>query len=109
MRTLRLLPLLALALSSLALADASGQRPYNSKCASCHGKDGKGETEEGKKKHVKDLTLAKVQAELTDDAMAKVIADGKEEGEAKMKGFKDRLSDDEIKAVVAYVRTLKAQ
>jgi mono/diheme cytochrome c family protein len=107
MRALKIIPVAALVFSCTALAADSGQRPYNANCASCHGKDGKGDTEQGKKKQVKDLTDPAVQAKLTDDQIAKVITDGSNEKGREMKGFKDRLSDDQVKAITAYVRTFK--
>ena len=56
----------------------------------------------------RDYTDAKVQAELKDEEMLKAIADGvKIDGKEKMKGFKDELSADEIKDLVAHIRTLK--
>jgi len=62
----------------------------------------------GQKLGVKDFTDAKVQAELKDDAAAKTIKEGMKDKDGKtlMKPF-DTLSDDEIKALVAYVRSLK--
>jgi mono/diheme cytochrome c family protein len=106
---LRFIPIVFLSLSATAFAAEAGQRPYNAKCASCHGKDGKGQTESGQKKHVKDLTDPKVQAALKDADLIKGITDGIEEtpDHGKMPGYKDKLSDDEIKAVAAYVRTFK--
>lgn len=62
----------------------------------------------GKKLGVKDYRDAKVQAEFDDAQAAHVIKDGVAEGgKTKMKPFKDKLSDEEIKALVAYVRSLK--
>ena len=40
------------------LAYADGAANYASKCASCHGADGKGQTTMGKKQKVKDYTTA---------------------------------------------------
>jgi cytochrome c553 len=77
-------------------------------CASCHGKDGKAQTPMGKKLGMKDLTDAKVQAALTDEQATKDIKEGvTEDGKTKMKPFADKLSDDEVKALVAHVRSLK--
>ena len=72
-------------------------------CASCHGKDGTGSTVMGKKLGVENYTDAKAQAKFTDEEAAKIIKDGKD----KMKPFKDKLTDDEIKALVGYVRSFK--
>ncbi len=62
----------------------------------------------GAKLGVKDYTDAKVQDSLKDDQMTKVIKDGFKDGDTtKMKGFGDALSDDEVKALVAYIRGFK--
>ena len=71
-------------------------------------RDGKGETKMGKKLGVKDYTDAKVQAEMKDDAAVKAIKEGlkDKEGKVLMKPA-ENLSDEEIKGLVAHVRSLK--
>lgn len=95
---------LAAALSAKA---ADAKENWDTHCAKCHGAEGKGDTKMGQKLGCKDLTDAKVQADLKDDAATKAIKEGlkSEDGKTLMKPFE--LSDDEIKALVAYVRTLK--
>lgn len=109
-KLMKLIPVVLFVVSNAAFAAEAGQRPFNAKCASCHGKDGKGQTEMGQKRHAKDLTDPKVQAALKDADIVKDITDGIEETpeHGKMPAYKDKLSDDEVKAVAAYVRTLKA-
>ena len=87
---------------------ADAKANWESLCLKCHGADGKGQTTMGKKLGIKDLTDAKVQAELKDDAAAKTIKEGMKDKDGKtlMKPF-DTLSDEEIKALVQYVRSLK--
>jgi len=81
---------------------------YDKSCASCHGKEGKGDSPAGKKLKVKDYTSADVQAAMTDDEMFKAIKEGVNDGDkVKMKGYGDKLSDEQIKALVAYIRSLK--
>jgi len=82
---------------------------WTKQCASCHGKDGKGDTKAGKKADVKNLTDANYQAGFTDDQMFKQIKDGMKDknGKEKMKAFGGTLSDDEIKGLVTFVRGLK--
>ena len=82
---------------------------WENHCAKCHGEDGKGQTKAGKKLSVKDYTDAKVQAEMKDADMEKAIADGVNDkaGKEKMKAFKDELSNDEIKELVARIRKFK--
>jgi cytochrome c6 len=79
-------------------ADAAAN--WNQHCASCHGKDGSGATTMGKKLGVKDYTK---EQSFSDADAQKAIMDGS----GKMKGFKDKLSEADAKALVAYVRKLK--
>jgi cytochrome c553 len=105
-----LIPLLvaaaALSLSSARAADV--KELYEKSCVKCHGADGKGETKMGKKVGVKDLTDAKIQGEFTDEQAFKTIKEGKKDKEDKvlMKPI-EGATDDEIKALVAHVRSLK--
>jgi len=97
--------ILASAMSSLA-ADAKAN--WDANCVQCHGKDGKADTKMGKTLNAKDLTDAKVQAGFSDAKAAESIKNGvKENGKTTMKAFGDKLSADEIKELVAYVRTLQ--
>jgi len=81
---------------------------YQQNCAKCHGTDGKGDTRIGKKLGVKDYTDPKVQAELKDDAAFKAIKEGlkDKDGNTLMKPA-EGMSDDDIKALVGYMRTFK--
>ena len=89
-----------------ALVAADTKETYDKSCAACHGKDGKADTAAGKKLKAKDFTDAKVQAGMKDEEMIKAIKEGIKEGDkTKMKGFGDKLSDDEIKQLIAYVRS----
>lgn len=82
---------------------------WDTVCAKCHGADGKGDTKMGTRLGCKDFTDAKVQADIKDDAAFKSLKEGmkSDDGKTLMKPFGDTLSDDQIKALVAYVRTLK--
>jgi len=77
-------------------------------CGKCHGPDGKGDTKMGQKLGIKDLTDAKLQAEMKNELAFKSIKEGikDSEGKIKMKPA-ENVSDDDIKALVQYVRTLK--
>ena len=93
--------LLVTILSSAGIAAAADAGAlWSANCASCHGKDGSGNTMMGKKLGVKDYTKDQ---SFSDADAANVIKNGKD----KMKGFGSKLSDADIKALVAYVRSLK--
>ncbi len=98
------------AVSSLSYA-ATADENWENSCASCHGADGKGQTKQGKKLKLRDYTSPAVQAEFKDDEMLKAILEGvkdKGSGKERMKAFKDEISADEAKDLVAYVRKLKS-
>lgn len=91
--------------TALSAAAADVEANWNKHCASCHGKDGSGETKMGKKAGAKDYRDPAVQAAIKPDVAFKNVKEGqKEDGKEKMKPFGDKLSDDEIKALVAYVK-----
>lgn len=94
--------------SSLSVFGAEAAANYTKHCASCHGKDGKGQTVQGKKSGARDYTDAKVQASFSDADAVKAIKQGiTEGGKEKMKPYGEKLSDDEIKALIAYIRDFK--
>ncbi len=100
--------LLAIAAVSSPARAVDPAKLFKAKCASCHGVDGLGNTESGKKLGAKDLTSAAVQ-KLSDAEWKKAIregkvAEGKKEG---MDAFStEKLTDEQLDTVVAYVRTL---
>ncbi len=106
----KILPLLVASLAITAWSASAGDAKalYEKDCAKCHGADGKGETKMGKKLGAKDYTDPKVQAELKDDAAIKAIKDGVKDKEGKqvMKPA-EGISDDDAKALVAYMRSFK--
>jgi len=108
MKTFTALTISLLVASALSGLGADAKENWTKYCAQCHGPDGTANTPMGKKLNAKNLTDSKVQAGFTDAKAATSIKEGvKENGKMTMKAFGDKLSDDEVKALVAYVRSLK--
>lgn len=94
---------------ALAMFAADAKSNWEDNCAKCHGADGRGDTKMGRKLDIANLTDAKVQAQFTDDQAFSAVKDGlkDKDGKTRMKAI-EGLSDEEIKALVQYVRGLKS-
>jgi cytochrome c551 len=92
----------ALALSTTTFAADGGADVYKSKCASCHGPDGKGETAMGKNLKLKDLASPDVQKQ-SDADLTTVL----EKGKKPMPGYEGKLTKDQINDLLKYIRALK--
>jgi mono/diheme cytochrome c family protein len=90
----------ALMFSTWSFAD--GGADFKAKCAMCHGADGKGDTAMGKTLKLRDLGSADVQGQ-SDADLIKTVTDGK----GKMPKYDGKLTADQIKDVVKFIRTLK--
>jgi len=100
---------LALLIGAIALtAAADPAAHWTASCAACHGADGAGHTRAGRMVKVSDLSSAAVQKAFTDEAAFNAIKNGLQtsDGVTQMRPFKDKFSDEDIHALVAYVRTL---
>jgi len=100
--TIAVLVLAAIAfLSARAKADtATGEATYKAKCAMCHGPDGKGETATGKAMKVKDFSSEEVQ-KMSDADLSATISSGK----GKMPAYGKSLKPEQVKDLVAYIRS----
>ena len=108
MKTIIILSISILIAAPLSARAADAKTNWDNNCVQCHGKDGRADTKMGKTLSAKDLTDPKVQSAFTDAQATKSIKEGvKQGGKTTMKAFGGKLSDDEIKALVAYTRTLK--
>jgi cytochrome c553 len=97
-----------LAAGAVSVRAADTKETWDKLCAKCHGPDGKGQTKMGQKLNIKDFSDAKVQAAFTDEEATKAIKDGVKDKEGKiLMKAQEGLSDDDIKALVAYVRSFK--
>jgi mono/diheme cytochrome c family protein len=108
MKKLIVIGVALLVAGAVSVRAADAKENWEKQCAKCHGPDGKGKTKMGEKLEVKDYTDAKVQEEMKDEKMVKAIKDGVKDGEKnKMKAFGETLNDEEIKALVKFIRDFK--
>lgn len=108
MRKLIVLSVALLVAGAVSAGAAEAKALWQKDCAMCHGADGKGKTRMGERFGIKDYTSAKVQESMKDEEMTKAIKQGvKKDGHTRMKAFGNQLSDDEIKSLVKYIRSLK--
>lgn len=97
-RTIKMLALSTLAFSmALPAMAADGAATFKAKCAMCHGADGSKSTAK-----MPALSSADVQKK-SDAQLTDVVA----KGAPGMPGFAGKLSNDDVKATVSFVRTLK--
>lgn len=90
------------------VAVKTGKDLYSIHCMTCHKDSGKGGkvTVEGKTLNPDDLTSANMKAK-SDEKLYAYVADGiEDEG---MPAFKDKLTPEEIKTVVAHMRVLQGK
>jgi cytochrome c6 len=84
-----------------AAARADGAGDFKAKCAMCHGADGAGSTPTGKALKVRDLGSADVQGQ-TDAQLTDIVTNGK----GSMPAYKGKLTDEQIKGLVGFIRSL---
>lgn len=84
-------------------ADEAGQKVYQRDCQSCHGRDGEGnpQLEKALQVTIPPVSAAAL-AQKNDTEMLDIIADGK----GKMPGFAKKLSAEEQRQVLDYMKTL---
>ena len=83
-----------------ALAD-DAEALYKSKCQVCHGPDGKGSAA-GQKLGVKDFHAPDVVKQSDDELFTAT-----KQGKGKMPAYDKKLTDDQIRQLIKYIRTLK--
>ncbi len=84
----------------------AGKRLYLTACANCHGPDGSGSMMRQALPTIGDLTSPEMHGRLSDADIANLIQNGRNN---KMPAFGTMFDDNQRKAIVAYVRTLKRQ
>lgn len=94
--------LLAASVITPAFAQGAGADTFKTKCAMCHGADGRGATPAGKMMKATSFKDPAI-VNASDSALITAVTHGKN----KMPAYQGKLTDAEIKAVIAYVRTLE--
>ncbi len=84
-----------------ASGNAAATSTFKLQCSSCHGQNGAGDTSIGKSLKAADLRSAEVQKQ-SDAQLAQVIGEGRKS----MPSFSDSLTQDQIRALVSYIRKL---
>ena len=85
-----------------AMEDAAASEAlWKSKCATCHGVDGTGNTTMGKKLKLRDLSSSEVQ-KMSDGDLCDITTKGKD----KMPAYEQKLTKDQIQQLVAHMRSL---
>lgn len=76
---------------------------YNRQCVSCHGRDGRGRTRKGRQTKARDMTDASWQDDISDERLFNSISNGR----GKMPAFRKKISENDIDALVAYIRRMR--
>jgi mono/diheme cytochrome c family protein len=92
---------IAVGLAPLGAVGQAGADTYKAKCASCHGAAGK-PSAVGEKMGAKDFASADVQGKSDQQ-----LSDAIKSGQGKMPAYKGKLTDDQVKDLVTYIRSLK--
>ncbi|MGA8041756.1 MAG: cytochrome c [Terracidiphilus sp.] len=99
-RSLMALVVVASLAAGTGFAQSSGEALYKAKCQMCHGAKGMADTSAAKAMKVKPVTDPEVKG-FTEAKMIEAV----ENGMGKMQPYKGKLTDAQVKDVVAYFRT----
>lgn len=100
MQTLVVLASVLSMAGAVGFAQSSGEALYKSKCQMCHGAKGMADAGAAKAMKVKPITDPEVKG-FTEAKMIEAVRNGM----GKMQPYKGKLTDAQIKDVVAYFRT----
>ena len=103
---IRLALLLSISLATAARTEDTTAEVWTAKCKSCHGPDGRAQTQMGKKEAIVDMSQPAWQQAQTDGDIREAIAEGSPRNK-KMKPYTEMLTPQLIDALVAYIRTMK--
>ena len=90
--------------SALSTTAGDATSVYNSKCASCHDRDGRARSRHARHEKARDLTTAEWQDSVSDERIYNSVSNGKGKN---MPAFKKKLSEAQMDELVNYVRRLR--
>jgi mono/diheme cytochrome c family protein len=96
-----LLVLLSMLFCFALRAEDKSAASYRQKCSACHGADGKAQTAAAKSLGVRSFADPEI-VKMSDSELSTIIDKGKD----KMPSYGKTMKPDELKAMVAYVRSL---
>ncbi len=99
--TIALSAAFALFAPALAGAQSEGEKLYMAKCASCHAKDGSGDTPRGKTMKIPNLRSPEIRKK-TDDQLVEGIAKSKIHS-----GIQKQMKSEDIRKTVIFIRNVK--
>jgi cytochrome c6 len=89
------------AVSTMSFAQSAADT-YKSKCQMCHAADGSASTPAGKSTKARPFDAADI-LKMSDDDLTNITTNG----HGKMPAYKGKLTDDQIKGLIAYIHTLQ--
>ena len=87
----------------VAASARSATQLYSKNCTSCHGRDGRANTLKAKRNHARNISDPEWQERVGDERIFNSIMNGK----GKMPAYGKKLSEQEIDALVAFIRGLR--
>jgi len=90
-------------------ADTNTAGLWNARCAACHGKDGKGNTSQGRQMGCSDISSASWQKSVSDARIKDTILNGRDKNGKKqlMPAYANKLHPEQIDSLVTFIRTFK--
>ena len=100
---------MVLAVPAWAEAPPAAVRMFKAKCASCHGPDGKAQTDQGRKLGIPDMSSAAWQSGHTDAQLKDILANNKpvKANGKEQAHFSAKLKPEDVTGLMAVIRGFK--
>ncbi len=106
MKRLGLAIMMTWAVPAFAEAPPAAVRMFKAKCSSCHGPDGKAQTDQGKKLGIRDMSQAAWQSEHSDAKLQDILGNNKpvQSNGKETAHFSAKLKPEELTGLIAVIR-----